>query len=203
MQPRFPTSSFNSTRCGHSSADHPTNRCVSASAVQPNQEAGMMIMHMSRTISETYNPTGRRTPISAWAGETIPQRNDVPRGRSDTRRPRPRKRGSPTPAPLHHPPVSGRPRSDGDIPVNSSRIETFAPRLGTNTVGWASLLSEMLRQALAWIRHQRQIRRNTALLMAFHDHALADIGLSRGEVLYAVHHGRLPEGSALQQNEPY
>jgi uncharacterized protein YjiS (DUF1127 family) len=31
--------------------------------------------------------------------------------------------------------------------------------------------------------------------MAFDDRALADIGLSRGEVLYAVHHGRLPEGS--------
>jgi uncharacterized protein YjiS (DUF1127 family) len=53
----------------------------------------------------------------------------------------------------------------------------------------------MVLRSFAWIRYQRQVRRDTALLMAFDDRALADIGLSRGEILYAVQHGRLPEGS--------
>jgi uncharacterized protein YjiS (DUF1127 family) len=43
---------------------------------------------------------------------------------------------------------------------------------------------------LAGIRHQRLVRRDIDKLMEFDDNMLADIGLSRAEVLHAVRYGR-------------
>lgn len=57
-------------------------------------------------------------------------------------------------------------------------------------------LLKPVRQFVAWFRHRRQVRRDIMKLLALDDRLLADIGLSRGEILYAAaQHGRLPERS--------
>jgi uncharacterized protein YjiS (DUF1127 family) len=49
------------------------------------------------------------------------------------------------------------------------------------------------------IEHRRVIRRDVNRLMEFDDRALADIGLSRGELMHAVRHGRLPSHSSRRR----
>lgn len=49
-----------------------------------------------------------------------------------------------------------------------------------------------IRRLLAGIRSAWRTRRSIDELMALDDHELADIGLTRGAVEYAVRHGRLP-----------
>jgi uncharacterized protein YjiS (DUF1127 family) len=48
-------------------------------------------------------------------------------------------------------------------------------------------------QAIGWLRARHQMRRAIRELAALDDHMLADIGLSRGAVMYAVVHGRFPK----------
>ena len=57
---------------------------------------------------------------------------------------------------------------------------------------WA-VLAEAIRRPFAWIERQRRLRRDINLLMSLDDHALADIGLTRGEVFYAARYGRPPK----------
>jgi uncharacterized protein YjiS (DUF1127 family) len=63
---------------------------------------------------------------------------------------------------------------------------------------WAALFSP-IRRPFAWMERELRIHRDVKLLMSFDDRALADIGLSRGEVLYAVRHGDLPERATLRR----
>jgi uncharacterized protein YjiS (DUF1127 family) len=77
--------------------------------------------------------------------------------------------------------------------MNSSTIESHTSQTNLNGGSWWAALVKSTRQPFAWIRHQRQIRRDIKLLMEFDDNMLADIGLSRSEVLYAVRHGRARE----------
>ncbi|TPK20036.1 DUF1127 domain-containing protein [Mesorhizobium sp. B2-5-9] len=81
----------------------------------------------------------------------------------------------------------------------SVSVETRHPRIGSTgpdpsiSSRGAGLLKPV-RQFAAWFRHRRQIRRDIMKLLQLDDRLLADIGLSRGEILYAaVQHGRLPE----------
>lgn len=46
----------------------------------------------------------------------------------------------------------------------------------------------------AWIRRQWKMSRDTARLTALDDHLLADMGLTRGEILGLVRRGQLPRG---------
>ena len=70
--------------------------------------------------------------------------------------------------------------------MNSSTIESHPSQTNLNSGSrWAALV-----KLIAWTRHQRQIRRDIKRLMEFDDYMLADIGLSRGEVLHVVQHGR-------------
>lgn len=51
-------------------------------------------------------------------------------------------------------------------------------------------LATLVRRSIAWLKARRQMRRAIDELMAFDDRTLADIGLSRGEIRYAVRRGR-------------
>lgn len=57
-------------------------------------------------------------------------------------------------------------------------------------VGIGALLANLVRRSVAWLKARRQMRRAIDELMAFDDRTLADIGLSRGEIPYAVRRGR-------------
>jgi uncharacterized protein YjiS (DUF1127 family) len=48
----------------------------------------------------------------------------------------------------------------------------------------------LLARWLTHMRQERQVRRATADLMALDDRLLADIGLCRDQITYAVRHGR-------------
>ena len=48
------------------------------------------------------------------------------------------------------------------------------------------------RRLFEWLTHQRKARRDMRVLLSFDDRMLADIGLSRGEINYAVMNGRIP-----------
>ena len=77
--------------------------------------------------------------------------------------------------------------------MNSSTIESNIRQFDLNSGSWWAAQVKSIRRQLAWISHQRRIRRDTNMLMEFDDRMLADIGLSRGEILYAVRRGRTRE----------
>lgn len=56
--------------------------------------------------------------------------------------------------------------------------------------GW---LVRMLASALAWMRRQRQTRRNFAILRRLDDQMLADIGILPDQIGYVARRGRLPD----------
>lgn len=55
---------------------------------------------------------------------------------------------------------------------------------------WLALLTNPIKRSIAWIWSTRRTRRAARELMALDDRMLADIGLTRGQVVYAVRHGR-------------
>jgi uncharacterized protein YjiS (DUF1127 family) len=74
--------------------------------------------------------------------------------------------------------------------MSNSVMETHARRNGTYASSLLMLVAKAIRQQAERIRHQRQIRRDTNKLMEMDDRTLADIGLSRSEIMYAVSNGR-------------
>jgi uncharacterized protein YjiS (DUF1127 family) len=54
------------------------------------------------------------------------------------------------------------------------------------------LAAMIVSRCIAWIRHQRQIRRDIEALKTLDDHLLADIGLSRSQIGDIAYIGRLP-----------
>jgi uncharacterized protein YjiS (DUF1127 family) len=55
--------------------------------------------------------------------------------------------------------------------------------------GIGSLLASWFIRSIAWLEARRRTRRAVDQLMAMDDRTLADIGLSRGEILHAARHG--------------
>ena len=74
--------------------------------------------------------------------------------------------------------------------MDGSFSEFDAPHSGPHT----TTLVKSIRRQLASARRRHRIRRDIALLMDFNDRMLADIGLSCGDVIDAVRHGRLARG---------
>jgi len=60
---------------------------------------------------------------------------------------------------------------------------------------WLAFPAAAVRRSIARIRNMIQARRDTYALLQLDDRMLADIGLSRGEVAYAIRHGRRPSES--------
>jgi uncharacterized protein YjiS (DUF1127 family) len=77
--------------------------------------------------------------------------------------------------------------------MNSSTVRSHAHRTDLYTSSWWAGLRKSVRRLFAWIRYQRQSRCDINRLMEFDDQMLADIGLSRAEILHAVRYGRLRE----------
>ena len=61
---------------------------------------------------------------------------------------------------------------------------------------WSAALSAV-EQLFERLEHRRTVRRDLDRLMEFDDRELADIGLSRGELIHAVRYGRFPKYTNL------
>ena len=55
------------------------------------------------------------------------------------------------------------------------------------------LLASWIIRSIAWLEARRRTRRAIDQLMAMDDRMLADIGVSRGEILHAARHGLVRE----------
>jgi len=67
------------------------------------------------------------------------------------------------------------------------------PTAALSSVGSCqALLVNSSKQLIAWIRSTHRMHRAIHELMALDDRMLADIGLSRGEVMYSARHGSPP-----------
>lgn len=55
---------------------------------------------------------------------------------------------------------------------------------------WLTVLSQLAKHQVDRIMERRRARRDAWLLLGFDDHMLADIGLRRCEVEYAIRYGR-------------
>jgi len=55
---------------------------------------------------------------------------------------------------------------------------------------WRTVLARSIKRRIAQVRENRRLRRDLDILFALDDHQLADIGLGRSELEYAVRHGR-------------
>lgn len=76
----------------------------------------------------------------------------------------------------------------------NSTIETPELRTARKDAGfWQTVLMKFITRRMARIGRERRIRRDIDGLRALNDRMLADIGLSRCDVEYAVRHGRLPD----------
>jgi uncharacterized protein YjiS (DUF1127 family) len=77
--------------------------------------------------------------------------------------------------------------------MSNSFLETYVPHTGSYASSLWALLAKAIGRQAERIRHQRQVRHDINGLMELNDRALADIGLSRCEVMYAVANGGLSE----------
>jgi uncharacterized protein YjiS (DUF1127 family) len=57
---------------------------------------------------------------------------------------------------------------------------------------WFPTLSRAVRRRIAQLAERRRLRRDTHALLALDDRMLADVGLGRSDVEFAVRYGRLP-----------
>ena len=81
--------------------------------------------------------------------------------------------------------------------MSGSSSVSRAPRAGGMIPDlWRAALASLVKQWIAQIRWNFQIRRGVNALMALDDRMLADIGLTRGAVEYAVRHGHVPTPAA-------
>ncbi len=77
--------------------------------------------------------------------------------------------------------------------THTSSIASRAPLSGFGAASWREVLINLVRRGVAHIKHRRQVRQDLAKLLEFDDHLLADIGISRAELLHSIGYGRLPE----------
>jgi uncharacterized protein YjiS (DUF1127 family) len=71
--------------------------------------------------------------------------------------------------------------------MSSSTIEAALARsAGLNSEAWPVALARAMKRGIAWIGSRRQLRRDIEELRALDDRMLRDIGLSRGEIDYAM-----------------
>jgi len=82
--------------------------------------------------------------------------------------------------------------------MSNSFVETHAPHTGSYAGSLWALLVKAIGRQVEHIRHRRQVRRDINGLMELDDRALADIGLSRCEVMYAVANGGLSESTKTE-----
>ena len=75
------------------------------------------------------------------------------------------------------------------LPSNAERINARRTSLWSAALGFIERLFER-------IEHQRVVRRDLNRLMEFDDRELADIGLSRGDLMHVVRYGRFPKHNA-------
>jgi uncharacterized protein YjiS (DUF1127 family) len=79
----------------------------------------------------------------------------------------------------------------------SSTVIDFPAPAAKPVQSWLAFLAGTTRRGIAQIGKIGRIHRDTAALYELDDRMLADIGLCRGDVEYAVRHGRRPsDGSA-------
>jgi uncharacterized protein YjiS (DUF1127 family) len=75
--------------------------------------------------------------------------------------------------------------------MSRSTIEAIlAQSAGLSAESWPAALARAIRQGIAEIGSRRRLRRHIAELTALDDRTLRDIGLSRGEIEYAMPRGR-------------
>jgi uncharacterized protein YjiS (DUF1127 family) len=75
----------------------------------------------------------------------------------------------------------------------SIKLQTL-PDVARNSAGSGPIpLASSIKQLLTWIGSIYRVHRATHELMTLDDRMLADIGLNRGAIMYAAHHGRLPD----------
>ena len=72
--------------------------------------------------------------------------------------------------------------------VNVAELSTEGSRIGS----WWMAVATSIKRRVERKRMERQNRRSIGELMIADDRMLADVGLTREEVEYAVRHGRLP-----------
>jgi uncharacterized protein YjiS (DUF1127 family) len=75
------------------------------------------------------------------------------------------------------------------FPVTAATEHDALPDAGA---AWRAALVDSIRWLIARIRTRQRIRRGIDELTALDDRMLADIGLSRAEILYSAQFGRLP-----------
>lgn len=102
------------------------------------------------------------------------------------------------------PPASaGRPVQQKDVTMSNSFVESRTQGAGFRSGSiWAAVIAVMGRR-LEKINHWRLVRRDIKQLMEFDDRELADIGLSRGQVLHAMRYGRLPGMTAATSDAAF
>lgn len=78
------------------------------------------------------------------------------------------------------------------LTVGSSRVSR---RTAPHSDSWRAALGNAIGRRFDSIRAAYRVRRDIDALLALDDRMLADIGLTRWDVEYAVRHGRPPVGT--------
>ena len=78
--------------------------------------------------------------------------------------------------------------------TNSSSIALRAPQPRSGASSWYEALVNVVRQAVARIKRQRRVRRDVSRLLELDDRLLADIGISRAELLHSIGYRSPAEG---------
>jgi uncharacterized protein YjiS (DUF1127 family) len=74
--------------------------------------------------------------------------------------------------------------------LDAGRRPSLIDRSRQDGLPAGALFASLIHRSIEWLKERRRTRRATDELMALDDRMLADIGLSRGEIGYAVRHGR-------------
>jgi uncharacterized protein YjiS (DUF1127 family) len=76
---------------------------------------------------------------------------------------------------------------------SSTTVTSGVSRIATLAItDQLAMVANIVSRCIAWIRHQRQFRRDIEALKALSDHELADIGLSRIQIRDTARIGSLP-----------